>query len=378
MTDLVRQEVMTSASRVVIKVGTRVLTDQTGKLHLDRIQALSKSITDLRVQGKEVVLVSSGAVGAGMGEMGLEQRPRDVASLQALASIGQARLMNVYNQTFRERGFHAAQVLLTAADLDRRDRYLNIRNAMLKLLELKTIPIVNENDSVAVDELVATFGDNDRLAALVTTLLGASLLVILSDVDGLYDGDPEDPSSKLVPLVSSVSGSHYDWVSDKKTGLSKGGMASKLEAARMVTSSGGCVVVASGREPATLETLFDAETLGTLFLAQGKAISPRKRWLGFSAASQGQLKLDEGAVRAVRQNGKSLLAIGVSEAKGNFSKGDVVTLVDDQGVEVARGLTNYDGNDMRRIVGLKSSEIAQVLGHIPYEEVVHRDNLLIR
>jgi glutamate 5-kinase len=268
-------------------------------------------------------------------------------------------------------------VLLTADDISHRTRYLNVRNTLLSLLEFNAVPIINENDTVAVDELMTTFGDNDRLAALVTNLLGASLLVILSDVEGLYNGDPREPGSEVIPMVERLNDSVRALVRDRVTGLSKGGMASKLEAARIVTTAGENVIIASGRHPEVLRRLLAGEELGTLFLAQGKVVSPWKRWIGFSARPHGRLLLDAGAVRAVAEQGRSLLAIGIMVTEGDFGKGDAVALCDEHGHEIARGLTNYAAADIQRIQGLASTRIAQVLGHRPYEEVIHRDNLAL-
>ena len=235
MSDLVRTEVAASAKRVVIKVGTRVLTHADGRLNTDRVAELAEQLHLLTEAGRQVVLVSSGAVGAGLSHLGWDRRPEDLAKLQAVAAIGQAKLIEEYDRHLQEHGRHAAQVLLTADDLDHRNRYLNIRNTLLSLLELGAIPIINENDTVAVEELMTTFGDNDRLAAVVTNLLQASLLVILSDIDGLYDGDPANPETKLVSTVEKIDETVQAWVRDKATGISKGGMKSKLNAARMVT-----------------------------------------------------------------------------------------------------------------------------------------------
>ncbi len=375
MLDLLRQEVAASASRVVVKVGTRVLTHGDGTLDETRIERLAEELNAIKESGRSVILVSSGAVGAGMSQLGLARRPVDLAKLQAVAAIGQAKLIETYDRTFRKHGRHAAQVLLTAGDLDDRQRYLNVRNTLLALLEFHAIPIINENDTVAVEELATTFGDNDRLAALVTNLVRAPLLIILSDVSGLYSGDPALPTSQLVPLVQELNESIVGLAVDRKTGHSKGGMASKLRAARIVTSAGENVIIASGHEPGTLGKIMAGESVGTLFVAQGRSISPWKRWIGFSATPRGKILLDAGACRAIAQNGGSLLAIGISGTTGRFAKGDIVALCDAQGNELARGLTNYPSTDIERIKGLKSDRIAQVLGQCPYQEVVHRDNL---
>jgi glutamate 5-kinase len=377
MTDLVRQEITATAERIVVKVGTRVLTHADGRLNEERIASLAEEVCALGARRHRVVLVSSGAVGAGLSLMGLKKRPTDLAQLQAVAAIGQTSLIETYDRTFRKHGRHAAQVLLTAEDITHRTRYLNVRNTLLTLLDFHAVPIINENDTVAVEELMTTFGDNDRLAALVTNLLRASLLVILSDVDGLFDGDPADPKSQLIPTVPRLDDAVRALVRDKKTGLSKGGMASKLEAARIVTAAGENVIIGSGRQPNTLTRIMAGEPIGTLLLAGRKSVSPWKRWIGFSARPRGKLVLDGGASRAIGDQGRSLLAIGIVRAEGEFSKGDVVGLYNDQGQEIARGLTNYAAEEIRRIQGLRSDKIAQVLGYRPYEEVIHRDNLAL-
>ncbi len=377
MTDLLRQEIAATAATIVVKVGTRVLTHHDGTLNEQRIAQLAEQLSEINASGRRVVLVSSGAVGAGMSQLGLKSRPTGLARLQAVAAIGQTNLIEMYDRTFRLHGRRAAQVLLTAEDLDDRQRYLNVRNTLLSLLEFNAIPVINENDTVSVDELMATFGDNDRLAALVTNLLRAPLLIILSDVDGLYDGDPNDTNSQLMPTVHAVNEAILAKALDHKTGLSKGGMLSKLKAARIVTSAGENLIIANGRHPSTVRDIMAGQPVGTLFLGQGKSASPWKRWLRFSTQPRGRILLDQGACDAIAAGGRSLLAIGIIAAKGDFTKGDVVSLCGHDGPEFARGLTNYDAPDIERIKGLKSDRIAQILGHCPYEEVVHRDNLAV-
>jgi len=377
MTDLLRQEIAATAHTVVVKVGTRVLTHADGALNYDRIDRLAEELHELQTAGKRVVLVSSGAVGAGMSALGLSDRPTDIAHLQAVAAVGQARLIEAYDRTLRTHGRHAAQVLLTADDLDNRARYLNVRNTLLRLLEYGATPIINENDTVAVDELMLTFGDNDGLAARVTNLLRAPLLIILSDVDGLFDSHPQNPDAQLVSTVSRIDPRIESFVCDQRSGLSKGGMISKLRAAKIVTAAGENVIIASGRQPGMLREILAGGHVGTLFLAQGKTVSPWKRWIGFSAHPRGQLVLDNGACQAITRSGRSLLAIGILKVEGDFQKGDVVALHSEQGIEVARGLTNYRAEELLRIKGLRSQQILEVLGHRPYEEVVHRDNLVL-
>lgn len=372
-----RQRISKAATTVVVKVGSRVLTEADGSLHEQRIAALADEISAIRDRGRHVVLVSSGAVAAGMGRLGLPTRPRDLATLQAVAAVGQARLIETYDRTFRRHGLHTAQVLVTVDDFDDRARYLNVRNTLNSLLELGVVPIVNENDTVAVDELMVAFGDNDHLAGLVTNLLSAPLLVIMSDVDGLYDGDPELSTSQLISTVDQIDEQIMSLVQDRPGGVSKGGMASKLRAAHRVTSAGGNMIIAGGSDPSVLSHVLDGKAVGTLFPALGKAISPRKRWIAFSAQSRGRLQLDPGACAAIVEKGRSLLAIGITGSRGNFGKGDVVSLCDQRDTELARGLTNYDVAEISKIMGLKSDQIAAALGHCPYDEVIHRDNLAI-
>ena len=372
-----RKQIADAAHTVVVKVGTRVLTHPDGTLNHDRIDRLAEEIHTVSQAGRRIVLVSSGAVGAGISLLGLKSRPTDLARLQAVAAVGQVHLIQSYDRIFARHGRRAAQVLLTLDDVDDRIRYLNVRNTILSIIEFGAIPIVNENDTVSVDELKTTFGDNDRLAAMVTNLIRAPLLVILSDIEGLYDGDPSLPKSKIVPTIEKIDEKVLSYVRDRKTGLSKGGMASKLESARMVTSAGENAIIASGRQLDVLTRIMAGEVVGTLFLAQGKAITPYKRWLGFSAQVRGRIQLDAGAKKAIVEQGRSLLAAGIVSTQGDFQKGDVVALCDSEGTVVARGLTNYASADVDRIKGMKSEKIAQVLGQRPYEEVVHRDNLAI-
>ena len=377
MSDLLRQEVTATAEKIVVKVGTRVLTDAQGKLDLQRMNALANQLVAIADSGRQVVLVSSGAVGAGMNRLSMETRPTDVATLQAIAAVGQTDLMQTYQKLFQEQGRLAAQVLLTANELDDRVSYLNVRNTLLELLELQVIPVVNENDTVSVDELQTTFGDIDQLAGLVTNLLGAQLLIILSDVDGLFTGNPEDDTSELVPTVISLDETIAGYVQESSGGLGTGGMGSKLQAVRMVTSAGENAVIANGRESEVLTRILAGESLGTLFVAEGKTLSPWKRWLRFSAQTQGTIMLDKGACAAIQQEGSSLLAIGIIRHQGHFNKGDVIQLCNEAGEELARGLTNYNSDELEQIRGHRSEEFQQILGQCPYEEVIHRDNLAL-
>ena len=384
MTDLLRQEIATLATTIVVKVGTRVLTRSDGRLNHERITQLGEELNAVIDSGRRVVLVSSGAVGAGMGRLGIGRRPEDLAHLQAVAAIGQSALVEAYERAFRAHGRHAAQILLTADDLEHRPRYLNARNTILTLLEYGAIPVINENDTISVDELLTTFGDNDRLAAIVTNLTQAPLLVLLSDVDGLYDGDPKSPESRVLPTVTRLDESIFalardpaDGVLGKSGVLGKGGMASKLEAARLATAAGENVIIANGRKPGVLADIIAGRQVGTLIVAQGQTVAARKRWIGFTIQPRGQLILDAGACRAVEQEGRSLLPIGIVDASGGFKKGDVVTLCNEDKVEFARGLSNYSAKDVHLIKRRQSDQIKDALGHRPYDEVIHRDNLVL-
>src|SRR5262245_58144440 len=353
-----RQQVTSAAHTVVVKVGTRVLAQADGTLNYQRIEQLAEEVHGIGAGGRRVVLVSSGAVGAGLSLLGLKARPTDLAKLQAVAAVGQTHLIQAYDRTFAKHGRRAAQVLLTIEDVDDRIRYLNVRNTLHSLLDFGAIPIINENDTVSVEELKTTFGDNDRLAAMVCNLLRAPLLIVLSDIEGLYDGDPALSTSKLVSAVERIDERVLAFVRDRRPGVSKGGMASKLEAARMVTTAGENMIIASGRQSDVLTRIMAGDNLGTLFVAQGKGISPFKRWLGFSAQVRGRIQLDEGARKAIVDKGRSLLAAGIVGTQGDFNKGDVVALCDAEGIVVARGLTNYSSADVERIKGIKSEKIA--------------------
>jgi glutamate 5-kinase len=377
MSDPLRHEIAAAANIWIVKIGTRVLTTDEGLLNQERVAALAEELHDLMQAGRKVCLVSSGAVGAGMGRLGLKKRPTDLSHLQAVAAVGQTALVEAYDRSLRAHGRHAAQVLLTADDLDSRTRYLNIRNTILRLLEYGAVPIINENDTVSTEELQTTFGDNDRLAAMVTNLIRAPLLVLLSDVEGLYDRDPRDPAAQVIPTIGRLDDSIWSLVRDKATGLSKGGMASKLEAARLATTAGENVIIASGKSPGNLRRILAGEEVGTLLVAQGQALASWKRWIGFTAQPRGVLTVDEGAQAAVARQGKSLLAIGVVGSEGTFRKGDVVSIRDKGGFEFARGLSNYSADDVLKIKGLKTEQIAAVLGHCPHDELIHRDNMAL-
>lgn len=376
MFDSVRQEVTTAAHTVVVKVGTNVLAGSDGTLDPTRFQALADQVHRLRTSGRKVVLVSSGAIGAGVGRLGLTKRPTNLPHLQACAGVGQPFLMQAWESCFRIHGIPTAQLLLTAADFDSRTRYLNIRNTLLTLFEYGCLPVINENDTVSVAEIKV--GDNDTLAALVTNLLQAPLLVILSIVDGLFTADPTtDPTARPIPTVAQIDAQVLDRAGSGKSTLGTGGMRSKLRAARLATVAGGSVILASGKRPDVLDTLFRNEPIGTLFLPQANTLPAWKRWLGYTARPRGWVVVDAGARIALTQKGRSLLPIGIVQVGGPFGKGDVIAIRDGAGEEFARGLTNYPSGVVDKICGMRSEQVREALETAPYEEVVHRDNLVI-
>ena len=376
-TKALRRAAIESARSVVVKVGTRVITTPDGKLDRHRIDLLSAQLCRIADTGRQTVMVSSGAVGAGMGKLGLEQRPAGLAQLQAVAAIGQTDLMQAYQASLAKMSRHASQVLLTAEDLRRRSGYLNVRNALIQIHAYNAIAIVNENDSVAVSELMTTFGDNDRLAAQVAGLLPDAMLIILSDIDGLYDGPPDHPDSKRIELVKTIDDSTMALAQDQQSTHSKGGMSSKLEAAQVATSHGQTTIIAPGRDDQVLDKIFSDVPIGTLFIPPEKSIRGRRRWISSAARVSGSLTLDQGAVDAVCNQGRSLLAIGITDSSGAYQQGSVVSIHNTTGQEIARGLTNYPSSDVHKIIGQPSECISEILGHRPYENVVHRDNLVL-
>jgi len=362
--------------RLVVKVGSGLISAPGQGLLPDRIGALADELAALAKDGREVVVVSSGAIASGMARLGLTQRPRSIPEKQAAAAVGQSALMWHYEQAFARHGIRVAQVLLTQEDISARPRYLNARNTLQVLLRFRVVPVVNENDTVAVEEIKV--GDNDNLAALVAHLVDADLLVILTDVDGLYTGDPRvDPEARRLDTVDAVTEEIERLVWDADGQVSVGGMSTKLEAARKVTSSGIPMVIASGRVPGTLRRVLRGEPLGTYFVPRGDRLAGRKRWIAFAVPPQGRLTVDAGARSALVERGKSLLPSGVVEVEGEFHAGEVVSLSAADGKEFARGLTNYDAAELRKIQGAKTKDIEERLGYKSFDEVIHRDNLVL-
>lgn len=374
--DAERKEILKNAETIVIKVGTNVLTRADGTLEPNQVHSLADQIFRLKQAGKKVALVSSGAIGAGIGRLGLKQRPTDLRHLQACAAVGQSFLMRAYEDSLARYGIPTAQILLTAGDFDNRTRYLNVRNTILTLFESNCLPIINENDTISVAEI--RFGDNDTLAALVTNLIQAPLLILLTVVDGLYSADPNiDPTASLVHTVKQINKDVLEKAGVTKSSLGSGGMKSKLKAARLATMAGESVIMANGSIPGVLDSIFAGEQIGTLFLAAEQNMTAWKRWLGWAARPQGKIILDAGALVALSSKGKSLLPIGVASVSGTFHKGAVVSLCNLEGEEFGRGLSNYSASDIAKIAGKKSDKIIELLGILPYEEVIHRDNLVI-
>jgi glutamate 5-kinase len=376
MIDLLRQEVMCAAKTLVVKIGTNVLTGSDGSLDVHHVRHLAEQLAALRRQGREVVVVSSGAIGAGMGRIGLKTRPKSLPELQAAAALGQSRLIEAYEQALGPLGFHAAQVLLTAEDFNHRERYLNVRNTLRQLLAWNAIPVINENDTISVAEI--KFGDNDQLAAMVTNLLRAPLLIILSITAGFYVGDPtQNPHLQPLPTVLNIDEALLGHVTNARSPLGSGGMRSKLQAVQMATSAGESVCIASGREPNILVRLLAGETLGTLFPATGESVTSWKRWIGFTAKPKGTFVVDAGARDALMNKHRSLLPIGVVEVRGRFSPGEIVSIECPAGVEFARGLTNYSSEEIRKIMGRPSTQLVELLPNALYDEAIHRDNLMV-
>jgi glutamate 5-kinase len=373
---LISRETLPRTRRWVVKIGSALLTRDGKGLDRGQLMPWVEQIAVRRAGGDEVVLVSSGAVAEGMARMGWKRRPKALHELQAAAAIGQMGLVRAYEACFQTRGLHTAQILLTRDDLADRARYLNARSTLRTLLRLGTIPIVNENDTVATDEL--RFGDNDTLAALVANLIEADLLVLLTDQDGIFERDPRmDPDARKIEQTR-VDDSLLDAVAGGSvTGLGTGGMVTKVRAARLAARSGTPTVIAPGRGERVLARIGQGEPVGTLLIPVQEAQAARKQWLAGHLQVRGRLTLDEGAVRALREKGTSLLAVGVKAVDGTFQRGEVVACVDEGGREVARGLVNYDVQETRRIRGEPSTRFESILGYQDESELIHRDNLVL-
>jgi glutamate 5-kinase len=373
-----RRELLGRVRKVVVKVGTGSLSNEQGGLDEAQVARLAEQVHALRRRGLQVVVVSSGAIGAGMNALGLAQRPKRLPDLQSCAAVGQGKLMVAYDRCFRKHGYHAAQVLLTREDFSDHRRYLNASNALNAICAMGAVPIINENDTISVEELDLTFGDNDRLAALVTILLGADMLILLTDVEGLYENaDAPVAQRRVVPVVQKVTDEIRQMASSARSRAGTGGMVSKIEAARMATEAGAAALVVDARQPKVLETVFDGEAIGTLFLPGKKRLAGHKRWLRFGSRPRGYVIVDAGARRALAEGGKSLLPSGIKGVRGEFERGDLVCVCDEQGKEFAHGLVNYAAGEIQKIMGQKTLAIRRILGDAPYEEAIHRDHLVL-
>jgi len=369
-----RKPYLKNVKRAVIKVGSGVLTRKNG-LNLNLIDDISTEICRLRKKGIEVILVSSGAIAAGLKKAGLSKRPGSLSQMQALAAMGQSSLINAYEESFARHGARCAQILLTRDDLTHRRRYLNARNTLLTLLAWEITPIINENDTVVVDEI--KFGDNDNLSAMVTNLTGSQFLVNLTNIDGLYDKDPRrNQDARLIPFVDKVDRRISKAAGSIPGFLGTGGMASKLAAAKKVSLGGVPSVIASGLNPSILKDIFSGKNRGTFFPPQETHLSSKKQWIAFTKNPSGEIVIDQGAERALLKNGKSLLPSGIAEIRGRFSMGNAVIIMNLNQEKIAVGLVNYSSNDIQQIKGAKTSDIESILGYKHDDEIIHRDNLV--
>ncbi|MDA7571708.1 glutamate 5-kinase [Porticoccaceae bacterium] len=364
------------AKRWVVKIGSALLTNDGAGVDCNAIDSWVNQIAELLSQGKEIVLVSSGAIAEGMARLGWANRPDSIHDLQAAAAVGQMGLIQIYESSFLRFNRKTAQILLDHDDLASRQRYLNARGVMKRLMDLGVVPIVNENDTVVTDEI--RFGDNDNLAALVANLIDADVLVILTDKDGLYDANPDDdPAAQLVTEAKATDSSLDSLVGESSSQLGRGGMVTKLQAARLASSSGCSTIIAGGRNNDVLIDIASGKSIGTLLKAHQKPIAARKQWLAGQLQVKGKLLLDDGAIEVLVRHGRSLLPVGINSVDGTFGRGDLVSCVDLRGIEVARGLVNYSVEEARKLCGESTSSISKILGYKDDDEMIHRDNLVL-
>ena len=370
------RQAISNAKRLVVKVGSALLTNDGAGIDRQAIDAWVEQIAKLLSAGKEVVLVSSGAVAEGLVRLGIDTRPESIHMLQSAAAVGQMGLIQTYETSFRRFERQTAQILLDHDDMANRERYLNARSVIQTLMELNVVPIVNENDTVVTDEI--RFGDNDRLAALVANLIDADALIILTDKDGMYSANPDENKDAKLISQALASDSSLDALAGSSNGaLGRGGMQTKLEAARLASRSGCNTVIAGGRNQDILTRICEGENLGTLLQAGQTPIAARKQWLAGQLQVKGRLVLDDGAAKVLRQQGRSLLAVGVTKVSGKFTRGELVSCEDSSGQEVARGLVNYNADETRLIRGKSTDEIATILGYCDDDELIHRDNMVV-
>lgn len=360
--------------RLVVKVGTSTLTHSGGKLNVRRIEQLASALVDIHNQEIECILVSSGAIGIGRSRLNRKRYTHSLSEKQALAAIGQGLLMHIYEKKFAEYGTMVAQILLVKDDMTNRTRFLNARNTVLELLRFGIIPIINENDTVSVDEI--RFGDNDTLAALVGVLIDADMIILLTDIDGFYTDNPrENPDAKRLNIIEEITSDIEEMAGTAGSDVGTGGMKTKVEAAKIATSAGIPLVIASGDDPYVIHDILGGENVGTKFSALSSHLPSRKSWIVYGSSTSGFIVVDDGAVRALVERGKSLLPSGIVSTSGTFQKGDVVDITDREGKVIAKGITNYAAADVERIKGMHTSQLASVIDGGIYDEVVHRDNM---
>ena len=370
------RQTLTAAKTWVVKIGSSLLTDDGKGLNRESMASWVKQIAAFHDAGLSLVLVSSGAVAEGVLRLGLKGRPTAIHEQQAAAAVGQMGLIQAYETEFKKFDLHTAQILLTHDDLSNRKRYLNARTTLMTLLNLGVVPVVNENDTVVTDEIC--FGDNDTLAGLVANLINADAMVILTDQDGLYESDPRNnPGAKLVSQAQSNNDELFDFAGTGHGDLGRGGMLTKVKAARLAARSGTATCIVNGRKPEILAMLREGAEVGTLLLPESEPLAARKQWLASHLKVKGVFTLDAGAVRVLKESGKSLLPVGITSSSGNFQRGEVVSCVDEKGNPVARGLVNYNANEAASIIGHSSEEIFSLLGYEGDHEIIHRDNLVL-
>ncbi|MBA2123855.1 glutamate 5-kinase [bacterium Unc6] len=368
-----RKRYLHNIKRVVVKVGTSVLSQEGTGLSIDYIERFVQQIVDIKNNNKEVVLVSSGAIAAGMNTLGFSKRPVSLPELQACAAIGQGKMMKMYEDIFSSKNFHSAQVLITREDLRSRQRYLNSRNTLWTLLRYNIVPIVNENDTVAVDEI--KFGDNDMLSSLVSILVEADLLIILSNVNGLYTKNPEQKDAQRINIIERIDEKIQDFAKGTKRATSVGGMTTKIKAAKVATSAGIPVIIANGSEKDILQRVVSAADVGTLFIPSPACEGSKKRWLLFSAHPVGSVIIDDGAKDVLLKKGKSLLPSGILSVAGRFDAGRVVKILDKNNSQIGIGIVSYSSDAIEKIKGARTDRIEQILGWTSGDEIIHRDNM---
>ncbi|MEQ8160853.1 MAG: glutamate 5-kinase [Smithellaceae bacterium] len=375
MHDDLRLETLAHTKKILIKIGSAVLTGADG-LDLKIINSLVAEMSELVHQGYSVVLVSSGAIASGKHRLNITGKLKSIPEKQAAAAVGQGRLMRIYSKYFEKKGIHVAQILLTLSDLTNRQRFLNIRNTLSTLMDWKVIPIINENDTVAVDEI--KFGDNDNLASMIANIVEADLFINLTNIDGLYDRNPaEFKKARFIGLVSEFTDEIEAIATAETSSVGTGGMKSKVLAAKKVTAMGIPCIIAPGKKKKILTDIISGKEIGTLFLPMSDRLNSKKYWIAFTLRSRGKLIIDDGARKALLEKGKSLLPSGIIDVEGDFALGDPVSCVDSEGTAIAKGLVNFNSAEIRKIMGLKTAKIEPTLGHKDYEEVIHRDNLVI-